>query len=122
MASLTLPISPGMMALLASRKPPWSRARKSWVSKPPSDTMNTWRLAPRVLRALMRRATILSWSASELPLGKAKVVAVVLASAVVTAPSEAMERAATLVYSFSSLCVPVCCTRARRAVVTALEP
>jgi hypothetical protein len=58
-ASLTRPSNVGCWAI-----------RLSCRSNPPIDTKKTCRVAPSALRAAISRATILSWSASGLLVGK----------------------------------------------------
>ena len=95
--------------------------RLSCRSNPPSDTMNTCRLLPNAVRAPIRRATILSWSASELLVGKA-VASVTPASPEVMEASAPTARAVTRLYSFSSVWPLVCWISEVSAARTAVEP
>ena len=111
MASATVFISVG-----------WAVATESWVSKPPSETKNTWRFAPSLGAAPIIFATIFNWSPRLFGVGKAVARAGVLARALVNTLSASTERLATRLYSASSKCVRGWVIRVRSASVAALEP
>ena len=104
---------------------PCCASKLSWVSKPPSETKNTWRLLLSALREAMMRATMRSWADSglapvklangALPAGKPLSAAVILLSA-------EMARRVTLLYSFSSTWPLLAWRMVCMASRTALEP
>ena len=94
--------------------------RLSCKSKPPIDTKNTCRFAPKLERAAIKRATTLSWSANELPAVNG-VVNVTPLRALLICDSAPIERVVTLLYSFSSVCTRFCCSNEVMAVLTAAE-
>ena len=78
-------------------------------------------MLPRLVRAPIRRATILSWLASELLLGKV-VDSVTPASPLVIWLSAVTARVVTRLYSFSSVCVRGCWMSDVSALCTADDP
>ena len=71
-------------------------------------------------RAAISLATTFSWSANELPAVNG-VVSVTPLKALLTCASAPIERAVTLLYSFSSVCTRFCCTSVAMAAFTAAE-
>ena len=90
------------------------------MSKPPSETRNTCRLAPSVLLTLITLATIASCAASELPAGGVNVCPP--CSAADNVAYESSERALTLTVSFSNRWVRFLVSTLRNAVEPAADP
>src|SRR5450830_702743 len=95
--------------------------RLSWVSKPLMETKNTCLLDPRVDRAAMSRATILSWSPSLLPVGNGVARLTLLRAELIWVLAE-MERALTRAYSFSNRLTRVAVMSWFNALLQAAEP